>query len=227
MPSLRPRGLAALIVTASLAVSGNLATAGEASDLLFRGDQIADVSNGTTLHYDHQRLGVGGEALHAIPEGEIHLSIGENETGVREALVTLMEGEQRRQLDPFPGSAGNPVLLVFLESSLRSMARISGGSPYYIRNRLKEALFSAELAAQIETELAGDQVIAKEIRVRPFEDDRNRDKLGALADVELTFLVSNSIPGAFLMMSAATPANDAGQVAFLETVTLENVEESN
>ncbi len=224
----KPRSLvfACLILAGSLTALPNVSAAGEATDLLFQEDQIADIETGTTLHYDHQRQGVGGENLHAIPDGEITLSIDQGETGEREALVVMKEGEQQRSLDPFPGSAGNPVLMIFLESSLRSIARVSGGSPFYIRNRFKEAIFSAEAAPEVAAALAGEAVTAREVRVEPFENDKNRDKLGPLANLQLTFLLSDSAPGGFLSMRAETPADETGKVAFLESVTLESVEES-
>ena len=37
------------------------------------------------------------------------------------------------------------MLLYFLEATVRDMARATGGSPFYIRNRMREALAAADL----------------------------------------------------------------------------------
>ncbi|WP_258286698.1 hypothetical protein, partial [Escherichia ruysiae] len=46
-----------------------------------------------------------------------------------------------RRIGPFPSSGGDPALTFFLETIARDMAALTGGSPSYIRNRLKDGLF--------------------------------------------------------------------------------------
>ena len=45
----------------------------------------------------------------------------------------------------FPAGVANPLLLYFLETTVRATAEATGGSPYYIRNRIREALVAADL----------------------------------------------------------------------------------
>ena len=61
---------------------------------------------------------------------------------VREATARPHAGRHASR----PASA-NPLLLYFLETTVRAMAEATGGSPYYIRNRIREALVAADLGA--------------------------------------------------------------------------------
>ncbi len=54
--------------------------------------------------------------------------------------MTLHQGSQSRGLGNYPASVGNPLIMYFLESVLSDLAAQSGGSPFYMRNRVKEAL---------------------------------------------------------------------------------------
>ncbi len=199
------------------------AAASEATDLLFQDDQLADVASGATLRYDHRREVNLGADLPPIEEGAVTLTFEEGEGGKRSALVRMSEGKRQRLLDPFPGRAGNPVLMVFLESSLRSMAKLTGGSPFYIRNRIKDALRAGGAVDQVEASLDGASVAAQEVRLRPFEDDPNRDRMGAFADLEISFVVSQAAPGGFLRFAAETPEDAEGQVAYREEMILDSL----
>ncbi len=223
------RSFASVLLAAGLLVVSGLAAspavAGETNDLLFRDRQLAPLAEGTSLHYEHLREGGKDSELHPIEDGTIELSIEAAADGSREALVRMRDGGKRRELDPFPGSAGNPLIMVFLESSLRSMAQVTGGSPFYIRNRIKEALRVGGAMQEVEAVLEGERVLAREIRLLPFAEDPNRPRMGAFADLEMRFLVSEAVPGDYLLFSASTPPDEDGAVAYREEILLTSVEE--
>ena len=115
--------------------------AGEAQDRLFAVGVLDGVATGHRLVFDHQRRGSFDAAvLPPIEDGEIEVALASGGSGGRVAEVTLREGGRRRTLDPLPAAAGHPLLLVFLETVVDDVARLTGGSPFYIRNRMREAL---------------------------------------------------------------------------------------
>ena len=136
---MRPRMLAAAALL--LCLGPAQLAAGEAQDRLFAVGVLDGVATGERLVFTHVRAGSFDTALlPAIPDGEIEVAIAPAEAGRREARVTLREDGQQRGLAAFPAGAGHPLLLVFLETTARNVAALTGGSPFYIRNRMREAL---------------------------------------------------------------------------------------
>ena len=84
--------------------------------------------------------------------------------------------------------------MVLLENAVRTTSRATGGSPFYLRNRVKEALrdrLSAEGGA---------------FSTKPFADDAaHRAQLGPFADLELRFVVDEAAPGMLTALAARTP----------------------
>ncbi|QDL93807.1 hypothetical protein FDP22_18125 (plasmid) [Paroceanicella profunda] len=219
---------AILALVAALAL-GTPAFGGDAGDLLFDSDALDPMAPGVTLTYGFTREGSGPQdRLHPFDTGSIELALRETPSGAagttgREALITLTEGSQSRSFNPFPGNGGNPVLMTFLESSVRAMAAVTGGSPFYIRNRFKDVLFRGGTATPMETEFDGRPVAANELTFSPFADDPNRARMGDFADLELRFIVSDEVPGSMLLLSAATPETAGTPVTYRERVVLDSV----
>ena len=91
--------------------------------------------------------------------------------------------DRARKIGPFPMSAGDPVLTFFLEQTVRDMATLTGGSPDYIRNRFKDAIFRAGELAE-----TGGQSVAT---FRPFADDPNAARMQGFETLTLTFIMDN------------------------------------
>jgi hypothetical protein len=100
-------------------------------------------------------------------------------------VLQLSEDSARvtRKIGPFPISAGDPTLVFFLESTSRDMAAMTGGSPFYIRNRLKDALFRGGKVLEQD----GFQVA----EFTPFADDPNAERMGAFKDLTLRFYLKD------------------------------------
>ena len=84
------------------------------------------------------------------------------------ALRLVRETEGKAQpVGTFPPGVANPLLLYFLETTVRVTAEATGGSPYYIRNRIREALIAADGGAE---EAEGGRAVT----LTPFAADPNR-----------------------------------------------------
>ena len=222
----RPRRLAALLLAALLAAAP-AAAEGEANGIFALG-QLDTVATGDTLVYAHRRSGsaTGPDALPPI-EGRVEVTLQPAaDGGSRAAHVALVEDARTRGLPPFPATGGNPVLLVFLETGMRNMATATGGSPFYIRNRIREALVGAGEATPVALDLAGGTVEARRFTVRPFADDPNRARMGAFAGLEISLVLSDEVPGGIASLEAVTGPGPDGAPALTETISFERMEEA-
>lgn len=178
------------------------------TDLVFAPNQLAGLAAGERLVYAHAR---GGEAaLRPVEGGTWELAIEEGD-GARAAILSIRAGTRARELEPFPGdeTAGNPVLIAFLETVTRRVAEATGGSPFYIRNRIRDALRAGGTVRPADG--------AREIAYSPFRDDPNARALGAFRELEIAFSVAETAPGRFRRLSAATPG---AEPAYRETLDL-------
>jgi hypothetical protein len=209
--------LRALVVLLALAAP---ARAGEAQDRLFAGGVLDALPTGTHLVFSHTR----DSADARLPAVTGELDVGLAGTGARSAEVTLSEAGEVRSQATLP-AGGSPVLLVFLETSLRSTAALTGGSPFYIRNRMREALAEQDAREAVEVEAGGARVAGERLRFRPFVDDPNRARMGALGDLELNIVLSDQVPGGFARLEATTGPGADGRPLYREAFVFERMED--
>ncbi len=200
------------LVSFALMSSLSPAQAGTGVDTLFRGGVIEALAPETVLTYAQSRTGPQVDGFHSVEGGAILLTAKAAQPGGSEPSVQMAieQQGQRREMQEFPASAGNPVLMVFLEDVTRSMAAISGGSPFYIRNRIKDAL------AKAEAETGADGV--KRVVLQPFATDPNAERMGAFAKLTLTIEMQDDLPGYFRLLRAETaPDGFAEEIALKDT----------
>lgn len=184
---------------ATLALTAALpAAAGSGSDALFRTGVVESLGAGQELAYSQTRRGPAVDGFKPLDGVTLRLIAQPIAKGATEPSLKMVveQGTARREMAEFPASGGNPVLMVFLEDVTRSMAAIAGGSPFYIRNRLKEALARAEA-----TDL-GDGVT--EVSLTPFADDPNAARMGDFAGLKLSIRMDPARPGYFESLRATT-----------------------
>jgi hypothetical protein len=215
---------------AALAGLGLLAAtpgnSGEAQDRLFAVGVLDEVATGQRLVFGHARTGsFDAGRLPRVEDSAIEVEIAAREGGGREALVTLAETGGRKPLPPLPAGAGHPLLLVFLEQTVRDVAALTGGSPFYIRNRMREALGAQETTERVEFEAGGGPVTAERLSFRPFAHDPNRERLGPFADLEIAVVVNDEVPGGFAAFELTTGPAPDGAPLLVETMTFERLEE--
>lgn len=195
------------LVAVAVVVGAGPVAAGQLADVIFRPGAFAETTDQT--RYSHARSGPEIAGLRLVTGGELVVSPHAAPAGTQLGLTHRVDGKDLPVAD-FPATGGDPVLLWFLENTVRSMALITQGSPFYIRNRLREALGAAGL------ERAEGPVTAE---LRPFAADPRREQMGAFADMVLRITVDPGQPVPLRALSADTTA--AGG-SYRETLTLES-----
>ena len=102
-----------------------------------------------------------------VADGTLRLEV----VAAGEIRLVRQEGGEAVPLGTFPTSTADPLLLYFLEATVRVMPEASGGSPYPVRNRIQEALVASDLGS-----VQGE---VREVVLAPFTRDANRDRMGA------------------------------------------------
>lgn len=120
--------------------------------------------------------------------------------------LTQKTDKRTRKIGPFPISSGDPVLTFFLEQTTRDIAKLTGGSPYYIRNRIKEALFqSGEI-----TQNGDDNAMAS---FRPLQGDPNAGQMNGFETLTLTFVLDDDPKAPIRELQARTEGDQPGYIS--------------
>lgn len=173
--------------------------AAEPLDRLLSTPTIAPLPEGGGLVYRHRRADRNDAGGHAAFDRTIRVERQADKPGV----VATLEGAAGR-LAEFRGTTGNPIALVFIDSVVSRLSEASGANPFYLRTRISEAMGARRNERPVSASHGGTGVAAQEVTLRPFEGDEHAAELGVFAALELTFLLSDAVPGGFLALRAKT-----------------------
>ncbi|MEL6100597.1 MAG: hypothetical protein AAFV87_02040 [Pseudomonadota bacterium] len=174
----------------------------ETYDLLFRNGTLDAVDRNSELVYRRtlaNRLAPDADAKNT---GDIAVMFDEGDM----ARIEFRQDDKQRALGQFPATVGNPMIMYFYESVIRDMSSSAGGSPFYIRNRVKEALVQPSEVELGEAEVGGETVETKTIRLEPFAGDPNRARMRGFGDLVLTVTMSDAVPGWYVSLVAEAEA---------------------
>ncbi|WP_417718711.1 hypothetical protein [Salipiger sp.] len=177
-------------------------------DLLFRNGTLDGIDRGETLVY--QRVVSNTAKPEAAERDTGKIVLGFESGQMPMATLDFRQDDKHRSLGTFPASVGNPMIMYFYESVVRDIAETAGGSPFYIRNRVKESLVQPSEVLSGEAEVDGRTVPTQTIVLHPFADDPNRDRMMGFGDIALTVVMSEAVPGWYLSLGAEAPGADGG-----------------
>lgn len=219
--SFRLFGAAPFAAIALMAATSTTVAAPAAVDLVFYAPHFAKIENGSTVSYRFIRKNEDPKGAPSF-EDEINVKVGPK--GAEDSLqVDLFTGARAATL-PNMSKTGNPVIVAVMEQDVKDMQKALGGSPFYFRNRLREALSAQQPAEPTKIEFGGKTVDAWKVSFKPFEnDEQNKGKLREYAgrSYELTF--SDAVPGGLYALKAVTPKADGGELVSEELVVKADV----
>lgn len=214
-----------LVVTlCSLPAAAGPVNGQQAYDLLFRNGTLDDVRQGGDLVYHREVINALNPLATERDTGDIVLSFEPGDTPM--AHLQFRQGDRHRSLGVFPASVGNPMIMVFYESVVRDMADSAGGSPFYIRNRVKESLIQPSEVEQGEAVIDGRTVQTQTIRLHPFADDPNSERMRGFGNLELRVTMSDAVPGWYLNLVAEAPGPENQAPVYRSEMRFDRVEQS-
>jgi hypothetical protein len=183
------------------------------ADLLFENPQWRAAAPGTMLVYRYRRATPLEAVFGPNFEDRIRLTLEEAAAAdARTVRIEMFSEGRRRAAGPFEEVTSNPVLLLFLEHHLETLARALKANPRYLKNAIRAGL--RDKASTVPTTVAwrGQTRPGWRIETRPFIDDANRDRMRGLESLTYTFVTSDAVPGAILSIDAKATTVDGGQL---------------
>lgn len=198
----------------------------QAETLLFMTKHLAAIRKDAALKYQVVKAG----SLEDPFEDQVALAVSVDKDGSRLVTPQFASGKQREGYGPVPAAESNPVILYFLESDVKEMKRLTGGSDYYFRKRIRMALAENAEVRPVEFRFQDKAVKGTEIRIKPYAGDplakeKGKEKYAPLLGKYYVFTLSDAVPGGVYQMKAVipelAPAGGAAAKTLLEdTVTL-------
>ncbi|WP_424931027.1 hypothetical protein [Amaricoccus macauensis] len=187
------------------------ATDNETYDTIFRSGTLDALPEASVIEYAE----TGG-----VADQTLRLTIGsENLT----ELVRI-RGQQRGAIGQFPTDVGNPLIMYYMENAVRAVAEKSGGSPFYIRNRFKEALLDEAEHEPVLLILEGIEVSGERLVLHPLEGDVNAEAAG-FDDLALEVTVSPDVPGWYYSLAVSGGGEPAAVSQRIEISDVEQASE--
>ncbi len=194
-----------------------------ALERIFDSEQMKTVNTGQRINFTHTRIGIDPEKMPPLADRVIQVAVTEDSAVGRQLSVSLTEDGRSRNLDAFSGDSGNPVLMIFLESVTKSVAKASGGSPFYIKNRITDAFRRGTELAKTEIEIGDKTIEATRSSYSPFALEQNKARLGDFANFEISFVTSKDVPGRIVeMVALSDPEHKEG---YREKITFVGADE--
>ncbi|RTL97830.1 hypothetical protein EJV44_07640 [Ancylobacter aquaticus] len=187
-----------------------------AAELFFEQPYLSKVAAGTTLTYAYKHVTAEAKLGDGFEETlEMKVGAPADDPTKRIADVLIHRGDKEGEAGPFPTMNGNPIAMILLERDVKELAQLSKGSPFYLRNRVREHLSSGTVAPA-RFSYDGHEVEGWKLTMRPFAEDPNKDKLLELAGRRYEFLFSDAVPGGLYSIDVVTP-KAAGDANIIET----------
>lgn len=216
-----------IIIVSAIAMIAGAVSAAETSgpetyDLIFKTGTLDDFDRDLQLVYDRKVQNSLKPDTAIRDTGEIILSFDDGQ--VPEARLKFTQDDKYRGLGAFPASAGNPIIMYFVETVVRDMAESAGGNPSYIRNRVKEALVQPADISTSQAIIAGETIETVDVTMHPFKGNPNADRMQGFDKLAMTVSMSNDAPGWYLVLSADVPGADVGDPIYSSVMTFDRTE---
>jgi hypothetical protein len=170
-------------------------------DILFRTGTLDSLEAGAELDYTQS-----GSAVDEAGTGPQALGLRVTVKDETDTYLDMVGADSFRRIGVFPTNVGNPLLMYAMETLVRDLSEMTGGSPFYIRNRLKDAIASETEPEEVSVRFDAADVSASRVTLYPFREDPNAERFPGLDDLALSVDVSESVPGWYHTISTRMPS---------------------
>lgn len=189
-----------------------------AQQLVFMNDLMQRVPAGSTLDYRFTRHGKD------LPDYQDRVTVTVARVaadGTRDLAFDFLSGGCHLDFKPVIGYRGNPTPIHFLERDIKELADATTGAIGYFRNRIRGA-FAHPAIQPVKITLADREVDGIQIRITPFVDDPNIDRLKDYAHKRYDFLFSEQVPGGLYQIRTTVPAASGDTPLIEEQLTFDH-----
>lgn len=182
----------------------------DAASLLFEEPQLDKTAINQVLTYAYHRKSADDQRYGASFEDTIRLTLDKGETAqTRTVQVQLFSGAHRRAAGPFENMSGNPVLSLFLEHHISTLAEVYRANPRYFKTAIRTALRDRAEVKPAEIPFEGRTLPGWRISIQPFSDDPNKARLNGLDTLRYEFLVARDLPGEIARIDVSAPGKNS------------------
>lgn len=209
---------AALLLLAAAGAAG--ATQASLQEIVFARAPFASVDHPATFRY---RYVLRGSTMPEDYVSEARMEVREVRADGRKLVwFDMFDGPNHRAFGPMPAEDQNPMLLVFLQRDVTTMANLPGGAAGYFQQQIRRAFDDPAEVESVTVRWDGREIEARRLQLRPFAHDPQIDRFPQFRDKTYEFVVAPGIPGGFYSFAARVP-DPRGGVLLEETLTLEAV----
>lgn len=211
-------GAAAFAAAIALPFGGAYA-APTAVDLVFEAPYLKKAPDGSTITYRFTRK-TDDKKLEASFDDGVVINVAPN-GATNSIAIDMFSGAKANRLENMARS-GNPVVVAVMEGDVREMQKETGGSPFYIRNRIMDAIRNQDVEA-VKVNYAGREIDGWRFKLMPFAHDQNRAKMKDFAGLTYELTFADDAPGGLVSLRSTTPKDGGGDL-IVEELTLRPAE---
>lgn len=189
--------------------------------VVFGAELMTDIEVPVTLRYHYEMHGRDIDPPFSS-QADMMVENGA-EPGLKMVNFDMFAGADRRLYGPLKATTQNPMILVFLQRDVQSMAGLTGGSANYFQQQLRRA-FNRPAAISTETvEHDGRRLEVTRAVLVPYADDPSIDRFPQFRDKVYEFWVTPELPGGLYRLSSRTPDVETGVLILEESLTFERL----
>lgn len=214
---------AQLLTILLLAAGAGSAAAGATStvaEVVFDSRPFAAVVEPATFVYRY-RLHAGGAAEAYVAEARMEVREVQPD-GRKLVWFDMFDGPNHRAFGPVSADDQNPMVLVFLQRDITTMANLTGGAAGYFQQQIRRAFQDPEPVESLRVRWNGQEFEARKIVLRPFENDAQIAHFPKFRNKTYEFVVAPGLPGGIYRLASRVPGPD-GEVILEEVLTFEAI----
>lgn len=192
----------------------NAAAPPSAADLLFDQPHMKNAAPGSTITYDYLRRSGISKGPFGPPLSDtvtLKLEPGKSPEG-RDISVTMFSGMNRMPAGPFEDMSGNPVVSLFLENHLRSLAKVLEANPRYLKLAIRKGLREGATVTPTKVTVGGREVDGWRVEIQPFAKDAMEQRMRGMDKMTYTFITSPEVPGQIVSIEAQSKNAEGGEL---------------
>ncbi len=214
-------GLAALALLLALPAAA-AATRGTLQELLLAPGFMAAVSKPAVFRYRF-RLEEAGVADPYVSEARMEVREVRAD-GSKLVWFDMFEGANHRAFGPMRITDQNPILFVFLQRDVTTMANLTGGAAGYFQQQIRASFTRPAEVEPLRVTWRGRELQAERVRLHPFRNDPRIDRFPQFRDKAYEVVVAPGVPGGIYSITMRVPNPRGGEALLEESLTLESVE---